>query len=313
MSSPAVIVLGSINTDLVVRGERLPRPGETVLGGNFYQAGGGKGANQAVAAARAAREPVLFIAAVGDDQFGRDSLARLAHENLDCRFIKTVPSQPSGVALILVDAGGENMIGVASGANMHLAPADIERVPDDHFRTARVLLASLESPLEAVACGLARAKQAGQTTVLNPAPAAKEILAMHLLRQVDVLTPNEVEAAALAGIEIARDAEIDKDRAIAAARALQSCGCRAVIITLGAAGVIVVERDAIHIPAARVQVVDTTAAGDAFSGALCVALSEGKALVDAAQWATRAAALAVTRPGAQPSLATRGEIEQFSA
>jgi len=312
MAIPAVIVLGSINTDLVMRAERLPRPGETVLGGTFYQAGGGKGANQAVAAARAAREPVLFIAAVGDDLFGRDSLARLALENLDCRFIQTVFAQPSGVALILVDASGENMIGVASGANLHLAPADVDLVPDNLFRSARVFLASLESPLDTVAHGLARARQAGLTTVLNPAPANTNLLAMELLRHVDVLTPNEVEASTLAGIEIASESGIDQDRALTAARQLQSCGCRAVIITLGASGMLVVEQKAVYIPAAKVQAVDATAAGDAFSGALCVALSEGKTLVEAARWATRAAALAVSRAGAQPSLATRVEIERFS-
>ncbi|MBX3411922.1 MAG: ribokinase [Pirellulales bacterium] len=312
MAAPAVLVLGSINTDLVLRGARLPRPGETVLGGQFYQAGGGKGANQAVAAARAAREPVLFIAAVGDDLFGRESLARLAQENLDCRLIKTVPSQPSGVALILVDAEGQNMIGVASGANLNLVPADVDRVPDEVFRSARVLLASLESPLDTVAHGLARARQAGLLTVLNPAPAAREILDMNLLRQVDVLTPNEVEAATLSGIEFVDEQGIDAAQALAAARKLQALGCRAVIITLGAEGVLVVEDDPLRIPAAQVRAIDATAAGDAFSGALCVALSEGRTLVEAAHWATRAAALSVSRAGAQPSLATRDEIEQFS-
>lgn len=312
MRLPAVIVLGSINTDLVVRGPRLPRPGETILGGNFYQAGGGKGANQAVVAARAAREPVLFIAAVGGDLFGRESLERLAVENLDCRFIKTVAGEPSGVALILVDTQGENLISVASGANLLLEPADVDRVSDEVFASARVFLASLETPLETVAHGLSRAKAAGLLTVLNPAPAAREILDCDLLRQVDVLTPNEVEAAMLSGIEIASAETVDVERAVAAARTLQDRGCRAVIVTLGSAGVVVIEDSVTHIPALRVQAVDATAAGDAFSGALAVALSEGRSLVDAAHWASLAAAIAVSRPGAQPSLATRDEIERFS-
>lgn len=312
MPPSAIIVLGSINTDLVVRGARLPRPGETVLGGEFYQAGGGKGANQAVAAARAARARVQFLAAVGDDLFGRESLARLADENLDTRYIQTIVGQPSGVALILVDAAGENMIGVASGANMHLLPADIDRLPDDTWRSASVFLASLETPIPTVAHGLARAQQAGLLTILNPAPAAREILAGNVLRHVDVLTPNEVEAAALTGLEITRAGMIDTARAIAAARVLQQLGCRAVIVTLGATGVVVVETEAIHIPALPVTAVDATAAGDAFNGALAVALAEGRSLLEAAHWASRAAALAVGRSGAQPSLATRDEIERFA-
>jgi ribokinase len=219
---------------------------------------------------------------------------------------------PSGVALILVDREAENMIGVASGANMSLGPADVDRVPDELFATAKVFLASLETPLATVTRGLRRAKQCGLRTILNPAPAMLEILADDLLPQVDVLTPNEVEATILAGVEITIDDQIDIERAIAAARVLKQRGCSAVIVTLGASGVVVVEEEATHIAAFPVTAIDATAAGDAFSGALSVALAEGRSLIDGARWASRAAALAVSRAGAQPSLATRDEIDRFS-
>ena len=306
MSHAKIIVLGSVNTDLVIRGPRLPGPGETVLGGEFYRAHGGKGANQAVAAARASSDPVAFIGAVGDDAFGREALAHFERENLDCRYVKTVPDQPSGVALILVDRRGENSISVASGANLSVTPADVDAVPDEVFRAARVFLACLESPLEAVARGLARAKQAGLLTILNPAPAAAEICREELLSLVDVITPNEGEAAMLAGLEAG---ERSTAVAVAAARRLQQLGCRRCVVTLGPCGCIVVEEDVTPVEGCRVEAVDATAAGDAFNGALAVAVSEGRTLVEAARWANRAAAIAVTRPGAQPSLPVRAEID----
>jgi len=307
MAAARIIVLGSSNTDLVIRSPRLPAPGHTVLGGAFYQAHGGKGANQAVAAARAAREPVAFIAAVGDDAFGRESLAQFAREGLDCRHVKTVAGRPSGVALILVDHQGENLISVASGANLELAPADVDAVSDAFFRDAKVFLTCLESPLETVERGLVRAKQLGLRTILNPAPADAAICRGEALRHVDVITPNEHEAAMLSGVDTTT-----RDGAVAAARKLQTLGCRACIVTLGAQGCVVVEEEAAWIEPCRVQAVDATAAGDAFNGALAVAWSEGASLADAARWATRAAALSVTRAGAQPSLATRAEIEAFA-
>ena len=171
MAASRIIVLGSVNVDLVVRGRRLPAPGETVLGGEFYRAHGGKGANQAVAAARASLEPVMFVAAVGDDGFGRESLAALARENLVARYVRTVPGCPTGVALILVDERGENLISVALGANLHLSAADVDAVPEEAFCDCRVFLACLESPVQAVRRGLERARRAGEITILNPAPA----------------------------------------------------------------------------------------------------------------------------------------------
>ncbi len=299
-----IIVLGSINTDLVIRGPRLPGPGETVLGGEFYRAHGGKGANQAVAAARASGEPVTFIAAVGDDPFGRDALDHFAGENLDTRYLKTVPGQPSGVALILVDRQGENLISVASGANESLSPADVDAVPEEVFHKADVLLACLESPLETTARGLERARDAGLRTILNPAPANEAIVPRGLLALTDVLTPNEGEAATLAGIE-------SENSAGAAAARLRELGCRNCVITLGVRGCLVVDEQGNEtgIGGHPVDAVDATAAGDAFNGALAVALSEGRPLVEAARFANRAAAIAVTRAGAQPSLPTRAEIE----
>lgn len=304
----SIIVLGSINTDLVIRSPSLPRPGETILGGEFYRAAGGKGANQAVAAARSSREPVTFLAAIGDDSFGHESLDGLRKENLDTRFLKLVPDQPSGVALILVGADGQNLISVASGANLHLRPDDIHAVPAEVWQNARVFVACLESPLETVMAGLRRAKQYGMTTIINPAPADREILFAVGLRLIDVFTPNESEAALLTDREVrtAEDAE-------AAARQLQSAGCSRVIVTRGEHGCCVLDGDRVeHIPALKVEAVDAVAAGDVFNGALATALAEGRSLIEAARWASTAAAISVTRRGAQPSIPTREEIDRDS-
>jgi ribokinase len=299
-----LIVVGSTNTDLVVRGPRLPQPGETVLGGSFYRAAGGKGANQAVAAVRGGRGPVTFVSAVGDDDFGRLALAGLRREGVSCEQMKTVAGRPSGIALILVDQQGENCISVASGANQFLLPEDIQALPDDLFTQSRVLLASLEVPLETAAEALRRAKQAGLTTVLNPAPASREMDAIALLKHVDVLTPNQHEAALLAETAVDRP-----ESAIAAGRRLQSFGCKTVIVTLGENGCVVVDRQVEVLPAMQVEAVDATAAGDAYSGVLAASLAEDAALLEAAQRATVAAGLSVTREGAQPSLPLRDEIE----
>ncbi|MFN0052093.1 MAG: ribokinase [Planctomycetales bacterium] len=310
VSSPAtVIVIGSINTDLVIRGPRLPAPGETVIGGEFYQAAGGKGANQAVAAARAGRTPVTFLGAVGDDPLGREALAGLRAENLVCEFLKTVPGMASGVALILVDEGGQNLISVAPGANARLTPADVEAIPEETFRAAKVFLTCLESPLDTVASGLRRARRCGLLTILNPAPVPSQGLPNDLLALVDVLTPNASEAAQLAGLQPAGSPSLPATLALQ----LQSRGCRSVIVTLGDAGCLVADREVTAISARRVQAIDATAAGDAFNGALAVALSEGKSLISAAEWATAAAAISVTRRGAQPSLPTRAEIERVES
>lgn len=307
MADCKLIVLGSINTDFVVRGDKLPSPGETVLGGTFYEAAGGKGANQAVAAARLSRTPVMFISAVGNDRLGAQSLARLRHENLDCRHIRQIAGVASGVALILVDQRGENLISVAAGANALLAPHDVDAVPDECFAAAQVLLASLEVPLPTVVRALQRAKLAGMQTIVNPAPAQQALADSAVLEWVDVLTPNEHELAALTKLPARGDDEL-----IAAARVLQSLGARRLVVTLGARGALVVEEQVAWITAPTVTAVDTTAAGDAFSGALTVALGEGRSLVEAARWASLAAALSVERAGAQSSLPSREQVECFA-
>jgi ribokinase len=307
----SIIVVGSINTDLVIRGPCLPVPGETVTGGEFYRAFGGKGANQAVAAARAALEPVLFVGAVGDDELGNAAAGHLRSENLVCDYIKTVPGEPSGVALILVDEAGQNLISVAAGANARLSPRDLDAVPDAAFAAARVFLTSLETPLETVFYGLQRAKRAGLFTVLNPAPAAAAILDGNLLPLVDVITPNTGEAALLTTAPTRQASAHDEEAALGSARRLQSLGCRQVVVTLGSAGCLVVDEQTTRIPGRAVRAVDATAAGDAFNGALAVGLSEGRSLVEAARWANAAAALSVTKRGAQPSLPTRHEIDAF--
>jgi ribokinase len=308
MASPTIIVLGSVNTDFVVRGHVLPRPGHTVSGGIFFQSPGGKGANQAVAAARAASRPVALIAAVGDDHLGRESLVRLAAEpHLCTEYIRTIANVSSGVALICVDAQGENMISVAPGANLHLRPDDVDGLPDELFRGARVLLTSLESPLETVIRILQRARRHQVTTILNPAPADLQIMDSGVLELVDLVTPNEHELAALTHLPLE-----DREEMLAAARVLQALGAAAVVVTRGAAGCVVLTDRPTWVEAVKVIPVDTTAAGDAFNGALAVCLSEGVSLIDAARWANCAAALCVTRRGAQPSLAQREAIEDLA-
>lgn len=307
MDDAGVLVLGSINTDLVIKGNRLPTPSETVMGGEFYQAAGGKGANQAVAAARAGNSLVTLIGAVGDDEFGRQSLAGLKAANVCCDYIKHVSDQPSGVALIMVDKQGENHISVAPGANLHLTPADVDRIPEEVFERAKVFMACLEVPLETVLRGFERAKQAGLRTILNPAPARGKLTESGILPLVDILTPNEIEIAILTD-----DTVFNLPTATAASEKLMRLGADAVIVTLGSMGSVLVEKstcsaiDAIHVVA-----YDTTAAGDAYNGTLAVALAEGRELIVAARWANAAATISVTRLGAQPSLPHRWEIEKL--
>ena len=303
----SILVLGSVNADLVIRGPQLPRPGQTVLGGKFFEAPGGKGANQAVAAARAGREPVVFVAAVGDDAFGRQALDGLAREGIDCRWVRVESGVATGVALILVDPQGENLISVASGANECLTPQIVESLPEDVFAAARGALTNLETPPETVERFLNRARSAGAIAVLNPAPALPLARIHQSIQLADVLTPNEHEASLLAGIEVNSPAS-----AAAAAAAIQNSGARSVIVTLGSQGCVVVEshQPPVVIPPWEVSAVDATAAGDAFSGVLAVSLAEGMSLVASARRATIAAGLSVTKAGAQPSLPTRCEIDK---
>jgi ribokinase len=300
-----VIVLGSINTDLVVRGPHLPAPGQTVIGHEFYRAAGGKGANQAVAAARAAHHPVRFVGAIGDDLFGDAALQGFRRENLLRDSVRVIADVPSGVALIVVDERGQNLIAVASGANSHLTPSDFDRLDAAELAAARVFLTNLESPLETVAHALRRAHEAGLRTILNPAPADRGIIASGLLRFVDILTPNEHEAAELTRIDLGRGQLAEE----AASARLRESGAAAVVLTLGDRGCLLADGAFTRIPARTVTAVDATAAGDAFNGALAVALAEGRSLVEAAAWANAAASISVTRRGAQPSLPYREEID----
>lgn len=303
---PALVVLGSVNLDLVVRNRQLPRPGETVTGGQFFQAAGGKGANQAVAAARCATSPVSFIAAVGDDPHGREALASLQATGLDCTYLQTIKGESTGIALILVDHSGENLISVASGANACLTEQHVAQA-ETAFENASLLLCQLETPLSTVAAALARAHGQGVRTMLNPAPVPAGGLPAELYQHIDLLLPNRGELAALTGLPCETPGELRT-----AAETLRQRGCSAVLVTCGSAGAWLLEADHWqHIPPFAVQAVDTTAAGDAFCGALAVQLAAGTSLEHALRFASAAAALSVQQAGAQPSLPTREQVEHF--
>ena len=302
---PRIRVLGSTNTDMILKLDRLPRPGETLLGGEFLTAAGGKGANQAVGAARAGGA-VTFIARVGRDMFGDQAIAGFVKDGINVDFVFRDRRTPSGVALIFVAKDGENSIAVASGANAKLSPADVKRARSA-FAGAAVLVTQLETPLATVAAAADLAVRHGLRVILNPAPARP--LPDTLLRRVSILTPNETEAELLTGLKVAGAA----DAAKAAAR-LRARGVPTVILTLGARGAFVAGAEGGQlVPGFKVKAVDTTAAGDIFNGTLAVALAEGKPLLDAVRFANAAAAISVTKLGAQPSAPTRREIEAFLA
>jgi len=307
---PTVIVLGVFNADTTYRAPRLPRLGETLLGTGFALGPGGKGSNQAVAAARAGADTAL-VTRLGDDAFAAMARALWAEAGVTA-LAATDPDRPTGAACILVEDGsGDNAIVVAPGAGGALGPADL----DAHapvIAGARVFLASLEQPLEAALHGLRIARAAGLRTILNPAPApdmSPDILA-EMLALADILTPNATEAAALAGHPVH-----DAATARAAAETLRARGAGAVIVTLGAQGALLVTAEGAHPVAPRTAgpVVETTGAGDAFNGALAAALAEGRALADAADVAAAAAALCVTRPGTARAMPARSEIDALRA
>lgn len=302
MSAAAkILVIGSSNTDMVVRCPELPGPGETVLGGEFIRVQGGKGANQAVAAARMGGR-VIFAAKTGDDAFGAASIEAYGAEGIDTRFILREPGCPSGVALILVDRKGENSIAVAPGANARLTP-DAADPALDELEPGDVLLMQLEIPIETVEHAARRGREKGARVILDPAPAPKRGLSDILYRNTDFILPNEREAGALTGCESAR---------AMAGRFLER-GVRHALVTLGGRGVVhAAGGDCELYPAYSVPVADSTAAGDAFAGALAAMLAAGKDVEEAAALAQKAAAISVTRPGAQPSLPKLDEIARFS-
>jgi len=298
-----IVVVGSSNTDMIVKLPHLPKPGETVSGGAFSTAAGGKGANQAVAAARAGAE-VGLVARVGDDSFGEQAIAGFVGDGIDVRYVTRDSGAPSGVALIFVDDGGENCIAVAPGANGRATPEDVDAA-EDLIGGAEALVMQLETPIETVGRAAALARQHGVRVILNPAPARP--LNDELLANVSILTPNESEAELLTGVQVSDDAGAEE-----AARALAARGVDTVILTLGSRGAFVFESDSGElVPGFEVQAVDTTAAGDVFNGSLAVGLAEGMPLTGAVRFANAAAALSVTKLGAQPSAPTRSEIESF--
>ncbi len=296
-----IAVIGSSNTDMVIKTKHLPAPGETVLGGNFFMNAGGKGANQAVAAARL-NGTITFIAKVGNDVFGKEAIDLFKKENINTDFIFQDTINPSGVALITVDDKGENCIAVASGANSFLTKEDLQKTTAV-LMNADIILAQLETPLDTIEFIAEFASKNNKTFILNPAPACK--LSDELLSKISIITPNEKEAEMLTGIEV-NDIASSK----LAAKKLNEKKVKTVIITLGKQGALLYHNNEFNlINSLEVKAIDTTAAGDVFNGALAAALSEQKSFVEAVKFANCAAAISVTKLGAQSSAPQRDEVE----
>lgn len=307
-SRGAVVVLGSTNTDLTVRVDRLPLPGETVLGGSLLETGGGKGANQAIAAARAGAK-VLFVGAIGNDRSGAARHEELSREGINLECLQTVADQPSGVALILVSATGENQIAVAPGANGSVTEGMIADLPAGVFHPGNILVCQLETPTGAVQAALARARASGMKTILNPAPAHAVVADPAWLSLIDTLILNEHELATISGRSSVRADECGSLLADWHER-----GVGTIIVTLGSAGYLLSANGSLHArPAFAVEAVDTVGAGDTFVGALAARWVEGDSLESAADWASAAAALAVTQAGAQRSIPQRAQVDAFLA
>ncbi|WP_112290843.1 ribokinase [Rahnella sp. AN3-3W3] len=305
MKTGKLVVLGSINADHILNINHFPQPGETVIGKQYTIAFGGKGANQAVAAGRSGAD-ISFIACVGDDDIGERVRKQLASDHIDTQPIEAIKDTTTGVALIFVNAEGENVIGIDAGANKAVTPEYLDRYKQQVIG-ASALLMQLESPLETVIAAAKIAKDNGTQVILNPAPACE--LPDELLARVDMITPNETEAEKLTGIKVDNNED-----AAWAAKALHDKGIATVIITLGSKGVWLSQNGEGKLVAGfRVKAVDTIAAGDTFNGALVTALLEGKPMDSAVRFAHAAAAIAVTRPGAQPSVPWRKEIDDFLA
>jgi ribokinase len=298
-----VAVVGSLNMDLVVRAPRLPSPGETLAGSAFAQVPGGKGGNQAVAAARLGAQ-VAMVGRVGADSNGEVLRAGLAAEGIDCGALETSSHAPTGVALIVVDDASQNAIVIVAGSNGEVTPEALAR-HEAVLAQADVVVCQLETPTDTVAAALTAARRLGKITMLNPAPAIGP-LPPHWLPLIDYLVPNELEAATLTGLP----ASTPEDAA-RAALALREAGAKNVLVTLGAQGVCALLDGAApaHLPAPRVSAVDTTAAGDTFIGALAARLAAGEPALEAIAFALRAASISVTRAGAQPSIPTLAELQ----
>ncbi|MFF6010750.1 MULTISPECIES: ribokinase [unclassified Rahnella] len=305
MKTGKLVVLGSINADHILNINHFPQPGETVIGKQYTVAFGGKGANQAVAAGRSGAD-ISFIACVGDDDIGERVRKQLASDQIDTHPVEAIKDATTGVALIFVNAEGENVIGIDAGANNAVTPEYLDRYKQQVIE-ASALLMQLESPLDTVIAAAKIAKEHDTQVILNPAPACE--LPDELLSRVDIITPNETEAEKLTGINVDNNED-----AARAAKALHDKGIATVIITLGSKGVWLSQNGEGKLVAGfRVKAVDTIAAGDTFNGALVTALLEGKQMDSAVRFAHAAAAIAVTRPGAQPSVPWRKEIDDFLA
>lgn len=300
-----IVVIGSSNTDMVVKTTHLPIGGETVLGGDFFMNAGGKGANQAVAAARYGNR-VVFVAKTGNDLFGEQVRASMKEDGIVTDYVFVDPEHPSGVALITVNQEAENCIVVAGGANMYLDKNDIDKAHDE-IVNANVVLMQLETPIDTVEYAAHMAAEAGVRVILNPAPAPAKPLSKELISNLFLITPNRSEASRLTGIDVK-----DMESAQRAALALYDMGAKNVIITLGSEGSLVYDGQMMmRVEAVKVEAVDTTAAGDTYNGVLASVIAEGKSLIDAVHEATVAGAISVTRMGAQPAAPTREEIKNF--
>lgn len=300
MNGRKILIIGSSNTDMVIKTHNFPAPGETILGGRFLMNAGGKGANQAVAAARLGGM-VTFVGKIGDDIFGKQAVQQLEDEGINVDFVAVDPENPSGVALITVDKKGENSIVVAPGSNGTLSSADFDKAIAE-LDDSEFVLMQLEIPIPTVEHIARMAAQKQKKVILNPAPAAA--LTDELLQNLYIITPNETEAELLTGVKV-----YDGHSALKAASALNEKGVEVVIITMGSAGAFLLSNGKSEIISAPdVEAVDTTAAGDTFNGALVVALSEGKTIQESIAFANKAAAISVTRIGAQSSVPFRKEI-----
>ena len=295
-----ILVIGSLNMDLVVKSPRMPGPGETLIGSGFRTVPGGKGANQAVACARLGAK-TFMVGRVGRDGFGAALVSNLKKSGVQTKYILRDGRESSGIAVIIVDGAGQNSIVVDSGANARVTPRDVERL-GSLWNSVGFLLMQLEIPIETVDCALRLARRKGVTTILDAGPARP--IPAGLVKKVDILSPNEHETATILGSRV-------KDHDVAAKKLLRM-GAKAVVLKLGAAGCLVARPgESVRMPAFRVKAVDTTAAGDAFTAALAVVLSEGQCLFNATKFANAAGALACTKFGAQPSRPTRAEVDRF--